>query len=663
MTSRAGPHSMHGSKGAGVSDTSVARLKIFISYARADRAWAERLIRALGTERFDIWYDGLLEGGENFLPTTESALEGADAVLVLWSATSIASHWVRDEATSGRDRRRLVPISIDGSMAPLGFRQFQVIDMAAWSGKPDADSVHKVISAIHSVAGAPAPAAPRAAARPAPAGGVDRRLLLAGGGLVLAAGGGFFAWQHRGGDAPDAASANSVAVLPFRNLSGDSSRDYFADGLTEELRSTLSFNRQLLVSGAGSAGGFRATDLDARQIARALGVTNLLTGSVRQTPQRVRIAARLVDGTNGFERWSQTFDRAVADVLAVQTEIATFVTDALISTLAKNPNWRAERPGSTRNAGAFDAYLQGGRLYSLGQTATDRQALAAYDKAIALDPRYATAHAARAQTLVAIANQEPNMARGNAMRSAALAGARKAIALAPTMDTGHITLGFLSMSQLDIAAAQPAYQRGFELGYGDAPALLACAEFFANIGAFDKAKAAISRARLIDPLNPGVFFNSALVALSTRDFTAARAALTTVEALRPGRAIVQRMLGDMALVSGDVAGAHRHYQNEPSRLSKLRGLAITEARLNGAAAGEAQMARLVAEYGDGGLYQQGQVLAQWGRIDDALATLEKALALRDSGLILARGDPLLDPLRKQPRFAAILARIGLSPPS
>ncbi|WP_328799187.1 TPR end-of-group domain-containing protein, partial [Sandarakinorhabdus rubra] len=489
---------------------------------------------------------------------------------------------------------------------------------------------------------------------------IDRRLLLAGGGLALA-GGGFLAWQRLGGDAASSTQANSVAVLPFRNLSGDKERDYFAEGLTEELRSTLSVNRQLLVSGSGSARGFGAADIDVRQVATALGVNNLLTGSVRQSDARVRISARLVDGVTGFERWSQTFDRAVADVLAVQAEIASTVADALISTLAKDPRWRAQRPGGTRDASAFDAYLQGGRLYSLGQTETDRQALAAFDKAIAIDPAYAAAHAARANTLVAIANQDPDVAHGQQLRRTALASARQAIRLAPDMGEAHATLGFLLMSQLDMAGARLSYQRAFDFGFGDASILAACAEFFTNLGDFDRARAALRRAKDLDPLNAGVFRLAGTLAFATRDYDTARAELKTVETLRPGRPIVQRMLGDMALISGDVAAAHRHYLAEPSKLSRLRGLAITEAQLNGAAAGEAQMAKLVAEYGDGGLYQQGEVLAQWGRIEEALTTLEKALQLRDAGLALASYDPLLDPLRKQPRFLAILTSIGITP--
>lgn len=651
-------------QGNGSSPSGDARpLQLFFSYSRTDQKQAMPLIRALEQQGLAVWWDGLLEGGDNFLPTTEAALQKADAVVVLWSKTSIDSHWVRDEATVGRDRRRLVPLSMDGSLPPLGFRQFQVIDVSKWNGKASAPELRRIISAVTAVTGAPAAASAPAqtGSSPAQIGSTTRRNLLIGAAL-LAGGGGFAAWRWL---RPETAAdvANSIAVLPFRNLSGRRDQDYFAEGIAEELRTTLSLNRQLLVSGSASAGGFRNAEPDTRQVAKTLGVSNLLMGSVRPSENRVRITARLVDGETGLERWSQSFDRAMADVLAVQAEIATTVADALISTLAQDANWRAQRPGSTRDAAAFDAYAKGQALYQAGSTSSDNEALTAYHKAIALDPRYAAAHAARARTLAAIANQDASVTRGNRLRSDALASARKAIELAPDLPEGHAALGFLLMTQLDIESAKPAYQRSFELGLGNASILSAFAEFSSNIADFGNANAAINRAKRLDPLSPSVFRNAGMIAFAAKDYSAARVAFESALSLNPRQGIVHYMLGDMALIAGDIAQARRYYAAEPSPLSQLRGLAIADARLSGAAAGEAQMAKLVAEFGDGGLYQQAQVLAQWGHIDMALATLERALELRDSGLVLALNDPLLDPLRSQPRFQNVLARIGFSTPA
>ena len=642
-------------------DPGQTAARLFISYSRSDAAWAKPLITLLEQAGHQLWWDGMLKGGENFLPTTQAALEGADAVVVLWSKASVDSHWVRDEATVGRDRRRLVPLSIDGSMPPLGFRQFQLLDLSRWNGKASAPEFQQVIDAIAAVSGQPAPA--RAVQAPPAAPGINRRWLLGAGAAAAAGIGAVAAWRWQAGGADASEPENSIAVLPFRNLSGQPGQDYFAEGLTEELRTTLSLNRQLLVSGAASAGGFRTADANAAQAAAKLGVSNLLMGSVRQIDDRIRITARLVDGRNGIDRWAESFERAVADVLVMQAEIATRVADALISSLAQDRSWSARRPGGTDRSEAFDAYARGQALYAAASGPKEEaRALEAINRAIAIDPGYAAAHAARARIMVALANTETSLARATAGRAEALASARQAIALAPAMPEGHAALGYLLMSGLDIVAAREPYRKSFDLGQGNAPILAAFAEFAANTGMFDQANAAIDRAIRLDPLNAAVFRSAGLVNLAQRRMDQAAGHLRTALSLNPRLGAVHRLLGDMALVAGDAAAAAAHYDKEPGRLSRLRGLAITDARLKGQAAGDARMAELVDAYGDGGLYQQGEVLAQWGRIEPALSVLERAFALRDAGLVLAATNPLLDPLRTEPRFRAVLERCGLPLP-
>ncbi|MDP5102305.1 MAG: toll/interleukin-1 receptor domain-containing protein, partial [Erythrobacter sp.] len=177
-----------------------ARPLIFLSYSRPDQPSARPVIDLLESGGFDVWWDGRLEGGENFLQTTEAALEGADCVVVLWSATSVASNWVRDEAQRGRERGCLVPLSIDGTMAPLGFRQFQLLDVSGWNGAPDAAEAARILVAVRAKAGGSSggldPVLPTLApaltpSRPDQAGGfaLSRRSLMIGGaGLAGGAG-------------------------------------------------------------------------------------------------------------------------------------------------------------------------------------------------------------------------------------------------------------------------------------------------------------------------------------------------------------------------------------------------------------------------------------------------------------------------------------------
>ncbi len=638
------------------SPAATAGPSLFVSHASGDAARAEQLVKALLAAGCQVWWDGMLQGGEAFQSSIEAALDRVDAVIVLWSKAANDSHWVRDEAAVGRDRGRLVPLSLDGSLPPLGFRQFHVIDISGWTGKSDDAQFLRVLAGIAAVSGR-APEAPvvRQVADAAPA-QPNRRLVLAGaGGLTLAAaaGGGWLLLR------PKPAQAGTIAVLPFRNLSGDAKDDYFVAGLAEELRTTLSLNRQLLVSGAASASGFRENDADPRKIAKALGVTSLLMGTVRPAGGRVRIYVRLVEGLTGLEQWSQSFDRSLADVLAVQAEIATTVADALVSSMARDDGWRGQRPGSAHSSTAFDHYLKGQALYqSAASDETDRAALAAYDAAIKADPDYGAAHAARARCLVTLANNAASTTEADRLRAGALVSARRAIALAPDMAEGHSALGYLLMAQLDLAAAREPYRRAMELGLGNAPILAGCAEYFAHVDDFAVARTAVSRAALIDPLNPRVFRSRGLVEYNARAWPEARTAFTSALRLQPDMNTVQSLLGDMALAQGDTASARRHYELEQGAVSRMRSLAIIDGKQRGRAAGAVHMDKLIREFGDAVHFQRAEVLAQWGETQAALTSLEQALALRDPGLVLASHDPMLDPLRTQPRFQAVLRQIG-----
>jgi len=633
-------------------------VSVFLSYSRGDLARATPVIKALQGAGFSVWWDGLLGGGTAFAKTTETALETANAVVVLWSAQSAQSHWVRDEATRGRDRQCLVPASIDGTLAPLGFGQIQHVDLSKWRGKAGAPAINELIEAVRVVAARPEAKgvrAPQKSANAAP----SRRTVLIGGGVVLTAvGGGALAWQA--GLLSGAKPLNSVAVLPFKNLSGDPAQDYFSDGLSEELRTTLSASAQLQVTAQTSSSSERFKGLEPRAIAARLGVAHLLDGSVRRNGNILRIAAQLIDGASGVEQWAQSFDRNASDVFAVQSEIANLVTDALAAKLAIDGSKPGGRAGSTNDPGAFDAYLQGKALYRLAASETsDRDALAAFDRAIKLDPAYAAAHAGRSRALTVIANNYASGGQLKAQYNLAVEAARTAIKFAPDLAEAQSALGFALLNgRLDLKAAAVPYQKSFELGFGNADILSAFANFAARVGKIDDAQQAIARAQKLDPLNPAVFRNAGLIEYCARRYADAFPKLRTALSLNPKAIGVYVILGDINLVQGKLAEAIAAYEQEPGALGRLRGLAVARFKAGDLAAARATMAKLVAEFGDNSLYQQAQVLAQWGQTNDALLALQRAYAAGDSGLVQLLSDPLLDPLRDDRRFAEIRQNLG-----
>ena len=339
--------------GEHTANADSAARTLFLSYAHADESDARRLAAALQNAGYTVWWDAMVEGGAAFSKSITDALDTADAVLVLWSARSIESDWVRDEAAEGRDRHRLVPLSLDGSPPPLGFRQYQTIDLSHWRGRRAAPEFRAIERAIGAVAGHPvAPAVERGPA-------ISRRALVLGGtaaATAVAGGGAWLAWDN--GLLGGGPVSLSVAVLPFRNLSGDKAQDYFADGLTEEVRTALTRIGALRVLAATSSERAGENGENLRTVAADLGVRYLLSGSVQRASELVRISVDLVDGRTGFSRWSQRVDRRLADIFAVQSEIAAMVARAMsVQVETARP-----APGGTTNVAAYEHFLQGRAL-------------------------------------------------------------------------------------------------------------------------------------------------------------------------------------------------------------------------------------------------------------------------------------------------------------
>jgi TolB-like protein/Tfp pilus assembly protein PilF len=638
------------------------RPTVFLSYSRADQAQARVLAQELEEAGLQVWWDTLIEGGAAFAKTIDAALAASDAVIVLWSANSVASDWVLDEAARGRDLKKLVPLSIDGTEPPLGFRQYQSITLPSSSDHVDAAAMQAVLRAVLPLAGREV--VPRAATRvlaPARINSSRRGLLIGGGAVAVAAATGLVGWR-RGwfGGAP--AVGSSVAVLPFENLSGNPDQVYFSDGLSEEVRATLARNRKLKVMAQASSGKFRESDDGAVKIAAQLGVAFLLDGSVRWAGQTVRVAADLIDGTTGFSRWTQIFERRIDDVFAVQSEIANTVASALAAQVADpgTPKDQRAASGGTTDVAAFDAYLRGRALYEAGNDeGSERDALALFDAAIALDPGYAAAHAARSLALTTLANQYARVGQHAAMYDQAVAAAQRAIALAPGYAGAYSMLGFvLFQGRLDARAARVPFEKSSVLGAGEATVQARWAQYCARTGRVREAAEAIGRALARDRLNALIHRAAGTIEYAARRFGESIPPLRRSLQMNPRMPRAHAAIGDALVNLGDLVQARAEYSAEPVPDFRLTGLAIVEHLGGQHAAARAAMDRLVAELGDTVLYQQAQVLAQWGDREAAIERLLKARAAGDSGLIYARNDPFLDPLRGDPRVKALLARIG-----
>jgi TolB-like protein len=476
---------------------------IFLSYSRDDLPTALRFAEALEREGFTVWWDQTLEAGEAFDHVTEKALEAAKAVVVLWSKHSVESRWVRAEATQAEREKKLVPVMIEPCKRPIMFELTHTADLSHWKGDPADSSWVALASGLRKHVGRaqPAAAAPVTATEPADSLRKITGFAIGIGALLLAGLIVFLLLRSPGNrDAPPAvASATTatpvtLAVLPFANLSSDPEQEYFSDGLTEEILNQLAQVDALSVTARTSSFSFKGKNEDVRIIAQKLGVANLLEGSIRKEGSQLRITAQLVSGKDGGHLWSQTYDRELSGVFALQEEIAKDVASALSIKLDVGATSRAR--GGTTNLEAYDKYLKAAEMLGKGfnkDFAT--QAVDLSREAVMLDPGFVRGWAQLAYALRSMQVWTPE--RATELREEAVQAEARMVSMAP--DSGQakrIRLDQLleqrkwldAAALVKSAAGEPEVQRSV-------------VRFLLDTGRFEESLPLMRRACARDPLS------------------------------------------------------------------------------------------------------------------------------------------------------------------
>ena len=288
----------------------------------------------------------------------------------------------------------------------------------------------------------------------------------------------------------------SIAVLPFVNMSSDQENAYFADGLTEEISSRLAEVRDLKVPGRTSSFAFKSQNRDLRKIGSALGVANVLEGSVRKAGDRLRITAQLVRTEDGYRLWSESFDRKLNDVFAIQEEIARAIAGALSVQLNLGVSEKAQRP--TQDMQAYDSYLEARTLITRRDTENLRRAITLLEAVVQRDPNFAKAWAALAQAhaLTSYYHVAPRKESLEAAESAA----RKALSIDERTDLAHAVLANVLRDRFDWLAAETEFRRALELNPGEAETHNQYGQLLLRVGHLDQAFQHISRARELEPL-------------------------------------------------------------------------------------------------------------------------------------------------------------------
>ena len=375
---------------------------IFVSYARNDKSLVAPLVAALEAEGWSVWWDPEITPGDEFDSLISRELETARSVVVVWTAGSAESRWVRGEARDAADRGALVPVRFGNVKLPIDFRAVHTTDLDNWGEDRNGSAFRGLFKALEAKLGTPRKSASAAAA-------AERKAEV------------------------------SICVLPFANMSGDPEQEYFSDGITEDIITDLGKVSALSVVSRNMAFSFKGAKGGVGDIGRQTSVSYVLVGSVRKAGERVRITAQLVNAANESQVWGERYDRDLSDIFALQDEISKAIVSALKLTLLPDES-RAIGQRATNNVKAYKLYLMARQFSVMGNERHQEIIVRLCKRAVELDPTYAAPWAT-----MAIAQWD--MHRRSASKDDGQEAANRAIWLDPKLADAHAALGAAHQGQ------------------------------------------------------------------------------------------------------------------------------------------------------------------------------------------------------------------------
>lgn len=672
-----------------MTDQSRPHGAVFLSYAREDGEAARRIAEALRGFGVEVWFDSSeLRGGDVWDQKIRRQIKECALFIPVVSGHTQAREegYFRREWRMAVDRTQdmaenrafIVPVLVDDTResdanVPEQFLKAHCTRLPGGEPTPQfVEQVKRLLQPSRSAeTGArPAMPAPRSAAPAAARSGFPFVSVALG--LAVVALVAFIYLRSAAKPEPvdagpvakipgpaappvHAPDARSIAVLPFVDMSQARDQEYFSDGLSEELLNLLAKVSALQVTSRSSAFSYKGKEIKLSEVAKVLNVAHILEGSVRKSGNRLRITAQLIDARTDKHLWSETYDRSLDDIFAVQDEIAAAVVGQLkVTLLGEAPKAKPVDPK------AYALFLEARQLQRQGTREGLAQAVALIREALVIDPNLVNAWVSLAQCYSA--QSDLGFRSNEEGYGLAREAMNQALAIDPNSAAAHAGMGaLLQVTGHDLVVAAGHFERALALEPANTEIMTEAMRFGRSLGRHDLIVAMGEYVVAHDPLN-----TLALSTLSGALIRAGRdeegfAHLRTVLRLAPNRGLTHYSIGSSLLRKGDLPGALAEFQQETSPTWKLDGLALIYHALGRKAESDAALNEIIAKYQKESSWNIAYIFAYRGEADLCFEWLEKAIVYRDPGLSLTAVQWPFTNVHRDPRWLPFLRRIGRAP--
>ena len=636
---------------------------VFVSYASQDAAVANSVVEGLEQHGTRCWIAPRdVKPGAQYADAIVRAINEAKTLVLVLSQSAVgSSHVGREIERAASKHKQVIALRIDS--APLTPALEYFLSESQWIDVPALGMPAALSRLSQSIGKASTPDAigtgPSAADPVVLTGrrtsGVSTRVVVAAVvlvGVTIAVGVAIRFWPMKAQtQAVAAISEKSIAVLPFADMSEKKDQEYFADGMAEEIIDLLAKVPDLRVPARTSSFYFKGKPTKVPDIARELGVTNVLEGSIRRSGNRLRVTAQLVRADTGYHLWSETYDRPLDDVFKVQDDIANAVVQALQISLLGGPLTRQK--GGTQNLEAYQLFLRGGSAMSQNNKTSLAAANGYLDKAVKLDPDFAQAWVLLAQVTLVQASTGTMPPKEGLERARQLA--QQALRLSPELAEPHFVLGYVYRKlDWDWSAAETEVRQGLSLDPTDPWGLMYMGLIYKTLGRWADSEQQIRLALVRDPLYTFAYYNLGDTQYLAGHFADAEASLRRLRELAPGFSWTNLLLAKTLLAEGKSDAALAVAQQEDVEEQRLCIQAIGHT----AEASDA-LKTLTTKFGGNQAYSIAMIFAYRNDHDLALQWLDRAYQQKDGDLTAIVGEPMFKNLANDPRFKAFLKKMNL----